>query len=489
MDAAPQSRSLSVAIVTRRLRSDERGIALAMVMMVIVALSISAAAVSQLITSNQVAYGRDRQEERAFNAAEAGLNYAIAQLSQINSASYGAGSIINPSWATVTLGDTTTAQWTAQKSGTPLGPNTYWRVWSKATVGKVTRMVKVDVAAPQTPVVTPSSAAWGYGVFVAGDLCLSGTQQIQEPSSSGATEIEVYVGGNLKMSGSAQIGASSRRIKHATIVGACYNSNKLAACSNAAKSSVYATMPVEVGYSAGALTLTKPPIYPDDRYAEGDWRHPVCSVGSFTFENDSHRNTSLGTVDVLTGSAYDCTVYSDGSHSTEVGRMSWNPATHQFTLSGMIYIDGNLEFNGGDQAQYGHQFGALYVNGTVRTNGNSALCGPGSTLAGDHCDQIWDASLGAISLMTVNADNASIAWDMSGTAEYNLLVYVVGYFKENGTARVTGPVIADQALVSGTADQTDVLNPPPSTPGAQGSYQNSTWGSVKPSTWSRLPAA
>lgn len=486
--------------ILRRLRCEERGVALALTLMVVVAISISGAALSQLITSNQTAYARDRQDERAFNNAEAGINYAIAKLSTLNSASYGAFSTID--WTTFPIDDgTMNGSWRAVKSSN-LGLGTYWTVYAQATIGRVTRQVKVRVAAPETSAATPSSPVWGLGffvadpngctnmvgnaaltldIFIAGDLCLNGSQQILEPNASGAKEIDVYVGGSLQISGGAQIGTSTRPILSATIAGGCVKNNKTTPCNLSSKSNVYADT-----YSSTAGTMTKPPIYPDNVYNSGDWDHPVCSVGSFTFDNDTHRNTSVGTVDILTASAYDCSVYTNGSHTDLVGRLAWNPATKALVISGTIYLDGNLAFAGGDQATY-TGFGALYVNGTVRTNGNSAFCGPPATINGSACDGIWDGSVGAISIMAVNADGNAYAWDMAGTAEFNLLVYVVGTFKENGTARVTGPVIADHATVSGTADQTDVLNPPPGTPGSQGTTATSTWGSVIPSSWSRLP--
>ena len=60
---------------------------------------------------------------------------------------------------------------------------------------------------------------------------------------------------------------------------------------------------------------------------------------------------------------------------------------------------------------------------------------------------------------------------MSGNAEIDVLAYVVGCFQQTGTSYVTGPVTTDQGLISGTPTHTDVLNPPPDTPGAAGYTQ------------------
>src|SRR4051812_11050887 len=61
--------------------SDESGFALVLALVVVATLSIATASTITLVTSNETAVGGDRQEERAFNIAEAGLNEAVSYLS------------------------------------------------------------------------------------------------------------------------------------------------------------------------------------------------------------------------------------------------------------------------------------------------------------------------------------------------------------------------------------------------------------------------
>jgi hypothetical protein len=106
------------------------------------------------------------------------------------------------------------------------------------------------------------------------------------------------------------------------------------------------------------------------------WNAPTCSVGSFTFDNDTTRNAGLGTVDLLQGNTrptFDCTVMNPSGTST-VGRLAWNASTHLLTISGTIFIDGGLNFSGQSQANY-TGFGTIYANGSVGTAGQSAICG------------------------------------------------------------------------------------------------------------------
>ena len=66
--------------VLRRTWTEHDGIALALSLLVMGVLTIATAAVITASTSNERAFGRDRQTSRALNIAEAGLNAAVAAL-------------------------------------------------------------------------------------------------------------------------------------------------------------------------------------------------------------------------------------------------------------------------------------------------------------------------------------------------------------------------------------------------------------------------
>src|SRR5512132_3902530 len=79
----------------RRLRSlvrDESGTSLVLALLVAAALTISTASLTSLVTSNETSFGRDRQEARAFNVAEAGLNYAVSYLTTFDNGEAAIGS-------------------------------------------------------------------------------------------------------------------------------------------------------------------------------------------------------------------------------------------------------------------------------------------------------------------------------------------------------------------------------------------------------------
>src|SRR5436190_7632320 len=101
----------SVLGVRKRL-SDESGLALGLALIVVAALSVATASMITLVTSNQTAVGRDRQEERAFNIAEAGLNEAVSYLSTQDTLS------ISSVAATDYSLDNGSGQWSATKTAT-----------------------------------------------------------------------------------------------------------------------------------------------------------------------------------------------------------------------------------------------------------------------------------------------------------------------------------------------------------------------------------
>jgi len=477
----------------RTVATDESGFSLVLAIIMVASLSVATASLSSLVVSNTRSFGRDRQEARAFNVAEAGLNYAVSRLTTYDpSGSLAVNSTIgstgSPQLFTLD-GGTGNGGWWAEKTAVNV-----WTVHARGISpnGAVKREVAVETTTDTVVTNIRASAAWGYGLFIASpagcttvvgnavvtmpvfvksDLCLQGSSGIAEPSASGTKKVTLYVGGKLTTTGSATVGTPSRKIIAATVVGGC-NGGTASICSNSSFSKAYAD-----SYYSAPTTLTKPPIDVQGTYDSGDWNHPHCTTGSFTFDNNGTRNNSVGTFS-LYGSSYVCEV-KDPDDNDVVGKLAWNNATKVLTVSGVLFIDGNLDLAGGSQASYTGT-AALYVNGSVKTNGNSALCGPGATLAGSSCNGLWDATQGALGIV------AGAGWAMTGTAEYNVIAYVVGDYDDGGTARVTGPIITDTAHVHGTPDTTDATDPPPGLPGAAGFTSATTWA-VAHGTWRQVP--
>ena len=96
----------------------------------VAALSVATASLIMLVTSNQTAVGRDRQEERAFNIAEAGLNEAVSYLSTQDTLSISSVAATNYSL------DNGSGQWWATKTASTSTVDT-WTLYAQATSGSV----------------------------------------------------------------------------------------------------------------------------------------------------------------------------------------------------------------------------------------------------------------------------------------------------------------------------------------------------------------
>jgi len=472
-----------------RLR-DERGVALVLALVVTGTMSIMVASVALLMTSNEQDASRGRDVARALNTAEAGLNNALAVLTQqdstgtqpIGSTLSNTSFSIDGGSGTYSATKTSGLEWTISATGT--SPN-----------GHVTRRLELKLDGTQSTQTTQQSPVYGYGffvnattgcttiagnspvqvsVFVRNDLCLTGNAAITEPGVTSNT-LTVYVGGRYTATANPTVGAASQKIQSFTAVGGCVRQSANVICSTPGQSKVQAN-----AYSSTPSAVTKPTADAAAVYASGNWLNPVCSVGSFTFDNDTTLNASLGSVDLLQSNgrpSFDCTVWSP-SGTTQIGRLAWDVTTKVITISGTVLLDGGLSFSGQSLARY-TGFGSIYANGTVSTSGQAAICGPPAVPLTASCLGNWDPAQGAMTIVALNG------WSMSGQSEFNVIAYVNGAFSATGGAVVTGPAITDTATLSGNGKFATVATVPPGTPGAASSVTNTTW-QVLPGSWRQL---
>ena len=101
--------------------------------------------------------------------------------------------------------------------------------------------------------------------------------------------------------------------------------------------------------------------------------------GSFTFDSDTTANGTTPTTSLMSGASFDCTV--NGIDGNPVGHLKWDNSTKQLSISGTVWIDGNLDIsNSGtyvkDDVVPGSNGGTIYVNGTVDGSSNATICGP-----------------------------------------------------------------------------------------------------------------
>jgi hypothetical protein len=134
-----------------------------------------------------------------------------------------------------------------------------------------------------------------------------------------------------------------------------------------------------------------------------------------------------------------------------VGRLAWDQSAKTLTISGKVFIDGNLSVINVDSAVYSGS-GTIYVNGTIGFDNSGSICGPPSTLLGTGgCSGDWDPSVGALLLVACNAANVVPAFSMSGNSltRVEAGVFAVGRYDGTNGAAITGPVIASYGNLQG----------------------------------------
>jgi Tfp pilus assembly protein PilX len=552
-----------LAGVQGRLRN-ERGVALVLALIVVSALTISTAGLTLAITSNEKAFGRDHQDVRALNAAEAGLN---AAMSTLNSSAAGTTALPNASGSI----DQGTWSYTATRTQSdPTGhPNDYtWTVTSTGTSpdGRVQRIVRsqyqqsITIGTQTQTQTIPASPVYGYGffigdpssdctagsggntisgsggirvpVYIAGSLCMDGGSFIAEPTGSTGT-LTVYVGRKFWVQGSASpVGTSAARIASATIVGGCLatgskvsvscsqqgspNNCPGGGCGSGIWSNAYSSTqnavpkPVidptkysdpKVLSGGSATTCGAGSTFPNDSQTAPGTPWSAAAFKSRVIDNDSIRNTSLGTVDFLQlknnwnsfMNSFDCRSYDPSG--TLIGRFRWtfpsscgaDPAagTADLTISGTVFIDGNLSFSGCDKAVYEGR-GTIYANGTINFTNGAKVCA--KPISGASCLGNYDPAQNLLELVAVNASNQPIGFDLSNDGKFEGVAWTNKGFNSGNSAWIAGPVIADTATVSGAATVMKNIVPPDGAPGAQQIVTTTTTG---PNTvdWSPVPGS
>ena len=255
-------------------------------------------------------------------------------------------------------------------------------------------------------------------------------------------------------------------------------------CSDSANSNVWSDGPPTVDPS----DLTLPNIDPVQNYGKGNWKGAQCSgPGSFTFDTDTTPNGLVPTTTLMpAGTSFDCTVW-DPTGTTKVGHLAWDATAKQLSISGTIWIDGNVDLsNSGtyvkDSVVAGANGGTIFVNGIVTGASNITICGPAGSAVptGYGCPTTWDPSQGMLGLVVVNRNNSATAFDRNGNGELDLTLLVNQGYANTGGTTVMGPVMADTATVGGNGGSIVPSAPPTGFPNT--TVTQATWV-VQPGSW------
>lgn len=457
-------------------------------LIVMSALTISIGALVSFTTGNESQFGRDREAARAFHAAEAGLNNGLSLIVNNDDQDVQTvGTTLGPFGITL---DGATGNYSLTKhgatdpecrqtagtaascwviTGTALSPNGKIR----RTLEETARWVLANNAVPEIfsygLVVDNQGAACAttHGsvplqikdVWISGDFCPAGNVGFMPPSPHTGS---VYIGGVYEGQNNTNIGTSAQPYATADIVGGCKVQNTSQICSDSPNSGVWADGPPQVDPS----DLTLPNIDPPGNYAKGNWSSPQCSSGSFTFDDNSDPDGTKPTTTLMpTGASFNCTV--NDSSGSPVGHLAWNAATKQLSISGTIWIDGDVDLsNSGtyvkDSVVPGANGGTIFVNGVVSGSSNITICGPaGSAIpTGKGCLTTWDPSQGMLGMVVVNPTDEATAFNRNGNGELDLTLLVNQGYADTGGTTVMAQVMADTADVGGNGGSIVPTAPP-----------------------------
>ncbi len=420
---------------------DERGIiALPLALVLTLALSLTVVMVIEMSSDAQRSATYSKNEQVAVAVAEAGLNEAASVLG--NAPDPGSSSALPASSSPATINaDGGTAQYWGSLDTAPTPDR--WTVTSVSTVANPSGGVNLNhTITAQFDVTSGASMAgneaWNYvfsnttatcfqtqndfdiyaPLYVQGNMCMANDGDFLGPL--------LDVRGTVQLSNSADVGSVSSPVPQVHVAGGCrLGSSGIFVTPCTAAQRVWTS-----SFTSSPPLLTKPAI--DSTYWRANAKpgpSQYCTSGSFPGGSGSF--TTLGTVPLTPASSYDCTVTQGPS---TVGRIAWDNATKVLTIAGVVYFDGNIEFNGNFNGTYSGS-GVIYANQVAFRN-DAKLCAlSGCPTTG------WDPNTAL--LVLVARGTAADAVSLSNATKFQGAVYAVGGFRIQNAATMHGPIVAE----------------------------------------------
>jgi hypothetical protein len=439
--------------------------ALVLALGVMAVLTATAATLFSYTTTNSRTASYSDRKQKAYVAAEAGLNSAVAMLGGSTNNALDPCLLhppTNPSGTTCTSHTPFQATYdggTVTWYGTLDQTQQLWTVSSTASfpnptgpsAAPVTRTLHASVPITANQNDPSNTAIWNYIIstktsnsttcdvtlantvqideplYVQGNLCMNNSAQVLQPSTT--TPVKLIVLGKLiLMSPQTSVGASTQPIHEANVGGGCGALVTLSSHACTAADKVFASTLLN---TASAISL---PVVDDaNAYlsAKPGPRNP-CSVTSGTaptWDNDStldltnHPNGSVPTAFNLTpGANYTCEA-TDGSGNI-VGQLDWNNTTKTLTIKGKMYIDGSVYSDNGAVNLYSGS-ATLYLSGTFSITNSTKFCG---STAGTACSfSSWTPNSNMLVVVAHGNNGSGYSIAMANTTKWQ-----GGFFAKNG---------------------------------------------------------
>lgn len=414
---------------------DEAGIALILAVLIMAVLLVTVTSMIAFTSSSSRDASTKKVGQQAYALAEAGANNALAQLASHYYDSSGnptnTTTAYDSTWAisgsqqsaTSTAACTTVStcvtwgvtSWTVNGSSTGVTKGTV-RIWGKGTapnpggpsLADISRTVSlnIDVTQPPAAVTAPDVFRMIYSgkvstgcdftmnqgvavtgpLYVAGNLCAGNKGAVDSPGT-------LIVGGWVDLSGpNARIGTQASPLSSLTIVGSCVTQTSTPACPiNSPGGKVWAN-PSGVHTSTAITPIASPVV---------DWT---------TIKDQSGTGTCSPSSVVLSGTfaLTPQSANSDYTCTTQSGSIAWSRSNEKLTISGNVYINGDLNIDTQNNIVTYSGLGSIYVagaaqDGDVTFANNSFIC---AAKTGSDCDfnnlANWDTSANFLLILSKN---------------------------------------------------------------------------------------
>lgn len=445
------------------------------------ALTVAGTSVIGYSTTNQRSAKRSSAVSVASALADAGLNNALAVLSNPANAPTDI-LLLPPRTTTYTTGSAT---W----SGTYDRANAVWTLSSTGSVKNPAAEADLRHTASVRVRITPVNTqplpndAWDY--LYTKQLGMGGSCDVTV-SSGVAVSSPLWVSGNLCISSGASVMTGPLVVKQRVNLTAVTSTVGTAAAPISA-----AHVAVGCEWSGTARPLSPICTSADNAFVAGgvsdqvipavtpptaDWatwfRYAApgpfepCTAQSGTVPNFPNQTTTFNLTPPI---SYSCRV---GPADGPIGELSWDAASRTLTVNGTIYIRGNASAANGLVNLYAGQ-GTLYLSGTFAITSTTKLC---ARVTGTDCDFAgWDPRAAGASILTVAANGApyGVGISIGSSSSFEGMLYATNYIQLGSSAQAKGGMVA-LSIMFGSGSKTYPFPAldfaPTGTPGAQFSY-------------------
>lgn len=354
----------------------ERGTALVMALLVLLALSLISAVLMVALSSEAKIAGSDLRVSESLNLAEAGVNEAIAHIRNGNIENTGANPRMVAQIFNTTAGSVPAvgADTTGIPTGQP-GAASDWLRYSTATKGPEVLTVEYKTDPAKTVVyrydpgvVPPIQTATGYPIFKISSTGRTGSARrqviaevMQKPMIARAfAAITADVG--IDFTGTADVCGYNHNMNTPTGTEGVHAAAGPCVAWELASGNLpgaWSSSEVDIG---GAAQLDGTPAYVDYQtgFYEGPWDAIGMSQAEFWSWVGAPQSSVPGSLNGI--------IYLDNNSATQ--DQSGSFGFHGGTGEGLLYVDGDAHFNAGFNFR-----GLIYVEGDLKINGHAWILG------------------------------------------------------------------------------------------------------------------